>query len=192
MTSRPAPPPARRIARNVVTALWALGLAAGCPSEGGGGPAGSASSAAPAASASAPTAPASAAESDEPKPRKLDPLSVTLELPASATIEESPTKNTMVTDGDDHFSVSKLDRTFEAEKTQIKNFPFDTFKKWVKEEPTLAVAEFGESPPNYRAIIVVDVAGTKYWCQNTGTRGVASAEEAERVVKRCLGLKPAT
>ena len=155
---------------------------------------GSAASARPAATTAAvkPTATASAdATADAPKARKLDPLPLTLELPASAKIDTSPTGGSMITDGAAKFSVGKLDKGFAGEKKFLETFPLDTFKKWVKNEKTLAIAEFGTGTPNYRALMEIEVGGQKYFCQNVGIPGAPSADEAEAVVKRCLGLKPA-
>jgi hypothetical protein len=128
---------------------------------------------------------------DAPEARKLAPLPLTLELPPSAKIEESPTGGALITDGTAKFSVGKLDKDFASEKKRIETFPLDTFTKWVKTEDTLAVAEFGTGTPNYRAVLMTEVGGQKYSCQNTGLPGAASAEAAEAVVKRCLALKPA-
>src|SRR5690606_15439223 len=80
--------------------------------------------------------------------------------------------------------------SFDSKKNTVQNFPFDTFSQWVKDEPTLAVAEMATGP-NYRAIRELEVGGKKIVCSNVGPRGTASAEQAEKIVALCDSLEPA-
>jgi hypothetical protein len=135
-----------------------------------------------------PTAKATATATAAPGPKKIGKLPVTLDLPATAIVDESASGNAMIVDGEVKFTVAALEGDIAKEKKDLQNLPLFNFKKWVKEEKDLAVGEF--DGPDYRAIFVVEVAGKKYVCKNVGTPAGPSAEQAEATVKRCQGLKP--
>jgi hypothetical protein len=168
---------------SVLVFLLAL---AGCPDDAkdGSGSAPSAKETAATTAKAAPSATAAAAFA----PRKLEPLPLTLELPASASIEKGAAGGVMISEGKTGLTVAPVDGDLAKEKKALETLPLFTFQKWLKQEKDLAVAEF--MGPDYRAIFVVEVGGKKYTCKNVGAPAASSAEEAESRVRRCAGLKP--
>ncbi len=138
-------------------------------------------------SKSKPKASASAKPAPKPKRHELGPLPVTVELPPDAKIKEANDGGALIDVDGAGLNIST--GTFADKKNTVKNFPFDKFNKWVKDEPNLAVAEMANGP-NYRALRVFEVGGKKYVCSNVGVKGVATAELAEKIVARCETLKP--
>jgi hypothetical protein len=134
------------------------------------------------------TAAATAEASLKSQRHGLGPLGVTIELPADAKITETTETGALIEVDGAGLNVSP--DTFEATKNTVKNFPFDTFTQWVKDEDTLAVAEMATGP-NYRALRVFEVGEKTFVCSNVGTRGVATAQEAEKIVAHCESLERA-
>lgn len=84
-------------------------------------------------------------------------------------------------------NVSEGDKDFAAVK---KSYEGDTilfpFKKWAKQDATMAIAQFENSgKTGFIGMTMKDVGGKKYVCKTTGLDGVASAELAEKHLKTC-------
>jgi hypothetical protein len=159
-------------------------LVTGCPEESK--PPEAADSAKPEKKEPKKPEPSASAAPAGPSRQDLAPFPVTIELPSSAKITEKTDKSAMIEVEGGALNIST--DTFDSKKNTVKNFPFDTFTKWVKDEPALAVAEMAAGP-NYRAVRVFTVDGKKYVCQNVGTKGTATAEAAEKIVALCETLQ---
>ena len=162
-----------------LAALVALPVLPGCPDEPSAekAPPKAEKTAAPAASAEAPA---------KPERHALGPLGVSIELPADAKIKETTETGALIDVAGGGLNVST--DSFESKKNTVKNFPFDTFTQWVKDEAKVAVAEM-QAGPNYRAIRVFEVGDKTLVCSNVGTRGTATAEDAEKIVAHCESLE---
>ena len=167
--------------------LLTIGLAlAGCnkpetkPSE---------SSAKPTSASSA--APKPSAVAVAPKPRKLDPLPLTLVLPDDVKVEKASDSGVFVGQGDPKLHVRTLDTSFDQARKAACDPIVCKLVRWVKEDKTLAVAEWSGMLSGFRAFRPVEVGGKKYLCETVGQKGAASPEAAEAVVAQCDQLQPA-
>ena len=131
------------------------------------------------------TAP-SASAAPTPVRHDLQPLPISIELPAGSKIVEASEKSAMLEVGGVRMTVSK--NLFADTKNTVKNFPFETFQQWVRDEPTAATAQMGAD--SFRALGEFEIGGAKYVCSNVGTKGMATAEAAEKMVAHCKTLEP--
>lgn len=88
-------------------------------------------------------------------------------------------------------NISEVQEDFAAVKKSYENdtimFPF---KKWVKEEKDLAIAQFDNSgKTGYVGFSLKQIGGKNYVCKTTGLDGVASPEEAESQLAQCSSLR---
>lgn len=143
-----------------------------------------------AATGSAPQTSATTAE-PEAKPRKLDPLPLTLVLASDVKIEKANDSGVFVGGGDPKLHVEKLDGSFDQARKDACDPLVCKVKRWVKEDKDLAVAEWTGMLSGFRAFRAVEVGGKKYVCRTVGQAGAASAEAAEAIVEPCNRLQAA-
>lgn len=127
----------------------------------------------------------SASVAAKPKRHDLTPLPVSIELPPGAKIVEANDKSAMIEIDKVRMSIST--DAFAKKKNTVKTFPFETFQKWVRDDKDAATAQMG--PDSFRALKELEVGGKKYVCSNVGTKGLPSAEEAEKMVAHCDTLQ---
>lgn len=102
-----------------------------------------------------------------------DKKSVTLDVGGGKSINISETK-------DDFAAVKK---SYEDDKIM---FPF---KKWAKEEASLAVVQFdNEGKTGFIGFTLRQIGGKSYVCKTTGLDGLPSAEEAAKQLAPCETL----
>jgi len=155
-------------------------------------------SAKPAGSAAAATPPAAAAPEaakDGMVDVDLSPLDVKIKVAAGGkgTMDKSRDGKKLVmvdVGGDAGINVEEttedlaaIKKKFEEDKTL---YPF---KKWEKEEASLAVLQFEvDGKAGYIGVSLKDVGGKKYRCQTTGMDGVASVDLAVKQLSACDSL----
>ncbi len=128
-------------------------------------------------------------------------------LPLEVVMPASEAALTMDKTMDDHKSVGvsydeinaglnvsePREKSFADVKKSIKGdtvmFPF---KKWVKDEPTRAVAEFAvDGKTGYLAYAWKEIGGKPYLCQSSGLAGLKTPAEADKIFALCDSLAPA-
>jgi hypothetical protein len=124
---------------------------------------------------------------------ELKPLPLKIKAPPGGmgamdmSLDDQHQSSTVDIGGGASLNVSETKDDFAAVK---KTYQSDTvlfpFKKWAKEDASLAIAQFeNEGKTGFVGFAVKEVGGKKYVCKTTGMDGVASAEVAEKHLKVC-------
>ncbi len=152
----------------------------------------------------APNASAGSPRAAAPKPAKagdglvdvdLQPLALKIRVPAGGmgamdmSIGDEKSVTVDIGDGSS-LNISEAHGDFASVK---KTYKADTilfpFKKWVREEPNLAIEQFeNDGKVGYIGIAFKEIGGKKYVCKTTGLQGVPSEDVAAQHLKFCDNL----
>jgi hypothetical protein len=125
----------------------------------------------------------------------LKPLALKIRVPAGGmgamdmSIGDEKSVTVDIGDGSS-LNISEAHGDFASVK---KSYKADTilfpFKKWVREEPNLAIEQFeNDGKVGYIGIAFKEIGGKKYVCKTTGLEGVPSEDVAARHLKFCDNL----